>query len=290
MEIASSHSGYVDLHIHSTASDGSLTPAEIIQVAKEIGLKAIAITDHDTVDGSAEALSYPQSSSLEILPGLEISVDFPSGSIHILGYMMRLDDLSLTQALKRVQEGRRNRNLKIVEKLQALDVDIRYEEIREVSGGGQVGRPHIAQVLVQKKAARSVDEAFRKYLKRSGPAYVPRYRLSPAEAIRIISGAGGIPVLAHPFTVNAKSESEFESFVLDLKQAGLKGLEVYYPEQGYERTARYEKLARRHGLLMTGGTDFHGAAKPGFQMGSGKGDFRVPYRVVQALKASSRLH
>ncbi len=288
MEIASADLGHVDLHIHSTASDGSLSPAQIIQAAEKAGLKAISITDHDTVDGSAEALGHPHSSSLEILSGLEISADFPSGSMHILGYMIELDNLPLRRALSRVQDGRRERNLKIVEKLQTLGVDVQYEEIVEASGGGQVGRPHIAQVLVQKKAVQCVDEAFRKYLRKKGPAYVPRYRLSSVEAIQTILGAGGVPVLAHPFTVHAESEAKFERVLLDLKESGLKGLEVYYPEHGFERTASYARLARRCGLLMTGGTDFHGAVKPGIHVGIGKGDFSVPYRIVQELKESLR--
>jgi predicted metal-dependent phosphoesterase TrpH len=160
MDIASRHSGWIDLHVHSTASDGSLSPLKIIERAKEIGLRAVAITDHDTIEGSAEAVGYPPLPSLEILSGIEISAQVPSGTMHILGYLLRLDDSSLRQTLKRVQEARANRNIKIVERLQDLGVPIQYHELTAVSGGGQIGRPHIAQVLVHKGAARSVDEAF----------------------------------------------------------------------------------------------------------------------------------
>lgn len=290
MELASRKSGCIDLHIHSTASDGSLSPLEIIEKAKNAGLQAIAITDHDTIEGSAEALHFPQTSALEILSGIEISADYLSGSMHILGYLIRLDDLSLKQTLKGLQQARAKRNLKIIEKLQELGIDIGHKEVSKVSGGGQIGRPHIAQVLVHKGAVPSIEEAFHKLLKKGGPAYVPRYRLSPAEAIQMILQAGGVPVLAHPFTLDAKNEAELEGILLDLKQAGLKGVEAYYPDNGPGRTAQYERLARRHDLLVTGGTDFHGAAKPGVHLGIGRGGMRIPYRLVEELKKSRAQH
>jgi predicted metal-dependent phosphoesterase TrpH len=287
MDIPSRYPGWVDLHVHSTASDGSLSPLKIIERAKEIGLRAIAITDHDTIEGSAEALGYPPWPSLEILSGIEISAHVPSGTMHILGYLLRLDDSSLRQTLKRVQEARANRNIKIVERLQELGVPIQYHELAAVSGGGQIGRPHIAQVLVHKGAARSVDEAFKRFLRKGGAAYVSRYRLLPGEAIQMILRAGGVPVLSHPFTLDVKDERDLEDLLVDLKGVGLKGMEVYYPEHGPERTTQYERLARRHGLVMTGGTDFHGEAKPRVQMGIGRGDLRIPYQLVEKLKEAT---
>jgi len=284
MEIASPHSGYVDLHIHSTASDGSLSPPEIIDTAKKIGLRAVAITDHDTIEGSAEALALPQSPSLEIISGVELSVNHFSGALHILGYLIRLDDPSLNRILKKVQESRAKRNVRIVKKLQELGVDMEYEEVIKASGGGQVGRPHIAQVLVHKGAVRSVDDAFKEFLRRDRPAYVSRYRLQAAEAMEMILGAGGVPVLAHPFTLNARDETDMEEIVKDLRDSGLKGMEVYYPEHRPKRRAQYESLARRHGLLMTGGTDFHGTAKPGVRLGIGRGSLKVSYELVVKLK------
>jgi predicted metal-dependent phosphoesterase TrpH len=183
-----------------------------------------------------------------------------------------------------VQEARANRNIKIVERLQELGVPIQYHELTAVSGGGQIGRPHIAQVLVHKGAARSVNEAFKRFLRKGGAAYVSRYRLLPGEAIQMILRAGGVPVLSHPFTLDVKDERDLEDLLVDLKGAGLKGMEVYYPEHGPERTTQYERLARRHGLVMTGGTDFHGEAKPRVQMGIGRGDLRIPYQLVEKLK------
>jgi predicted metal-dependent phosphoesterase TrpH len=283
----SSKPAYVDLHIHSTASDGTLSPLEIIETAEKAGLRAIAITDHDTVEGSAEALQHRNASTVEILPGIEISASSDYGAMHILGYLIRLDDVPLTQAVKVVQEGRINRNHKIVRKLQDLGIDIEYDEIIEASGGGQVGRPHIAQVLLSKRIVHSIDEAFIKFLRKGRPAYIERYRLLPEEAMQTILRAGGVPVLAHPFTLNAKSEGDLDRIVAELKQAGLKGLEAYYPSHGPVRTAQYERLAHRHGLLITGGSDFHGTVKPWVHMGFGSGDLRIPYRLVEELKRSA---
>ncbi len=279
-----SGSGCIDLHIHSTASDGSLSPSEIVETAEEIGLSAISITDHDTLEGSAEAFACHPSSPVEILSGMELSAHFRSGTMHILGYLMRFDDPSLKHSLQAIQEGRAERNVKLVKKLKRLGVDIEYDEVLEAGGGGQIGRPHVAQVLVRKGVVRSFQEAFTRFLKKGGAAYVSRFRLSPAEAIGAILQAGGVPVLAHPFTLDANSEADLEAILLDLKQAGLRGVEVYSPGLGFLRAALYERLASRHGLLMTGGTDFHGAAKPNVHLGVGEGDLRIPYRLVEELK------
>jgi predicted metal-dependent phosphoesterase TrpH len=278
---------FVDLHIHSTASDGSLSPLEIVQTAEKLGLKAIAITDHDTVDGSVEARGHEQAHDVEILSGIELSAELGSGTIHILGYLIRLDDMSLMQTLGVLQEARANRNTRIVDRLGELGVDISYDDILEASGGGQVGRPHFARVMVQKGIVKSMDGAFDRFLGKGGPAYVERYRLTASEAIEAILKAGGVPVLAHPSTVDAKTESELENTLVELKRAGLKGVEAYYPSHGASRTARYEGLANRHGLLVTGGSDFHGHAKMGVRIGVGRGNLRVPYRVVEALKKSA---
>jgi predicted metal-dependent phosphoesterase TrpH len=283
---------YVDLHIHSTASDGSLSPAEIIKAAEEVPLRAIAITDHDTLEGSAEALQYIDSSAVEIIPGIEISADFDGGTMHLLGYLLRLDDVSLRQTLEVVQKSRTDRNLHIIRRLHNLEVDIHYDDVVQASGGGQIGRPHIARVLVQKGVVQNIDEAFATFLRKGGPAYVERYRLSPAEAIQTILEAGGVPVLAHPSSLNLKTEGNLDRVVAGLKKVGLKGLEAYYPSHGPVRTALYERLAKRHGLLVTGGSDFHGTAKPEVHIGIGSGDLRIPYRLVEELKqkAGSSLH
>jgi predicted metal-dependent phosphoesterase TrpH len=247
----------------------------------------MAITDHDTVDGTTEALQLSNSTDVEILSGVEISAQFESGAMHLLGYLFRLDDVRLRQALEVVQKSRADRNLQIIQRLQALGIEIDYDEVSEVSGGGQMGRPHIAEVLVQKGDVQSIDEAFITLLRKGGPAYVERYRLSPAEAIKTIRGAGGVPVLGHPSTLNTKSETELDKIIAGLKEVGLQGVEVYYPSHGPVRTALYERLARRHGLLVTGGSDFHGAAKSGVHIGFGRGDLRIPYQLVENLKQAA---
>jgi predicted metal-dependent phosphoesterase TrpH len=274
----------VDLHIHSTASDGSSSPLEIIEAAEKTGLRAIAITDHDTLEGSAEALACQDSHDVEVLSGIEISALFDSGTMHILGYLVRLDDEFLRETLQVVQGSREERNLKIIKKLQEMGLDIAYDEVAEVAGGGIVGRPHIAQVLIGKGIVRNLEEAFVKLLRKGAPAYQDRYRLEPAEAIQTILGAGGVPVLAHPSSLKTLSEGELDRLVSDLKKVGLKGIEAYYPGHGPSRIARYLSLAKRHGLVATGGTDFHGRIKPGIHLGVGSGDLRVPYRAVEELR------
>ena len=277
----------VDLHIHSTASDGSLSPLEIIRAADKAGLRAIAITDHDTLDGCVEALGHQDAGDVEILSGIELSVISGSRVMHILGYLVRTDDPFLRQTLGTIQGSRAERNSKILKKLQALGFDIEYDEVLEVGGEGQMGRPHIAQVLVNKRIVHNIDEAFARFLKKGRPAYEDRYRLRPDEAIQMILRAGGVPVLAHPSSLQTESDRDLERIVADLKQAGLKGIEAYYPGHGPARTARYQALAHRLGLLVTGGTDFHGAIKPGIHIGVGSGDLRIPYRVVEDLKRSA---
>lgn len=275
----------VDLHVHSTASDGSLSPEKLIRMAQEIGLRAIAITDHDTLDGSIDALKRCPPAGLEILAGVEISADVPSGGMHILGYLVSTGESPLRSLLLRLQAGRQERNRKIVTRLQELGVDITDDEVVAAARGGQVGRPHFAAVLIDKGRVGSFDEAFRKYLGMGRPAYVQRFRPAPQEAIEAIRGSRGVAVLAHPYTVEASGDRVLEEQVRKLRDWGLQGMEVYYPDHDIRRTARFEDLARRYDLVATGGTDFHGQAKPGVHMGVGRGDLRVPYEVVAQLKA-----
>jgi len=277
-------STYVDLHVHSDASDGSLPVSQLIDMAIEIGIGAISIADHDTVDGTCEALERPQSPFLEILPGIEVSADHPSEGMHILGYLFRPDALSLKKVLKGLQDARVERNLKIIRKLQRLGLDIVYSDVEAIAVRGQVGRPHFALALVKKGAVRTVAEAFNRFLKKGRPGHAPKFRLPCIEAIKAILEAGGVPILAHPGSLRIRKETEMETVLLELKAMGLKGLEVYYTEHSAKQQGMYERLAVRHELVMTGGTDFHGATKPDIHLGVGKGHLRVPYRVVEALK------
>lgn len=278
----------IDLHIHSTASDGTLTPAQIIDLAQAQHLSAIAITDHDTIDGAREALQIGLPPRLHFLTGIELSAAPPaflhrSGSFHILGYGLRLDDDELNHTLLDLQRARENRNPAIIERLGRLGFHMTLAEVAEMVGAGQIGRPHIARVMLKKGYAHSIDEAFDRYLGNGKPAYVDKYRISCRRAVGIIRGAGGIPVLAHPYLLGIKQASELENLIVSLKKSGLAGIEVFYPEHPPQATAFYKELAERHGLLITGGTDFHGSLKPEIQLGVGTGEFRVPFALYERL-------
>jgi len=278
----------IDLHIHSTASDGTYSPEEIVIAAKRLDLAAVAITDHDTIDGSKEAIAAGIPAGIKFLTGVEISAASPSsfpcsGSFHILGYSFRPDDPVLNQTLYTLQMARKNRNPGIIERLNNLGFDISIEEVIEFTGGGQTGRPHIARLMVEKGFAESINEAFDRYLGKGKPAYVDKYRIECAAAIEIITGAGGIPVLAHPSLITICNGGKFEDLIAGLKEMGIKGIEAYYPEHSKEQVSYYLKLAKKHKLLITGGTDFHGSLKPGISMGSGRGDFHVPYYLYENL-------
>jgi 3',5'-nucleoside bisphosphate phosphatase len=282
----------IDLHIHTTASDGTLTPVEIIDHALQLDLKAIAITDHDTVEGSRIALQAGIPPSLGFLTGVEISTAPPSlypglGSFHILGYSIRLDDPELNRILKKLRQARKNRNPAILNRLNDLGIPITLEEVREESGAGQLGRPHIAQLMVKKGVVASIDEAFEHFLGPGKPAYVDKYRIGYAKAIEIIQGAGGIAVLAHPGLLNIDDEHDLDELIVHLKKVGIKGVEVYYSEHDADQTRRFADLAERHHLLQTGGTDFHGTTQPEIKMGSGKGNLFIPYEVYEKLIQSS---
>ncbi|MCX5882139.1 MAG: PHP domain-containing protein [Deltaproteobacteria bacterium] len=278
----------IDLHIHSTASDGTLSPVEILRLAEKLELGAISITDHDTLKGSKDLLEAAGSSDVRVLTGIEISTIPPAlytvaGSFHILGYGIRLNDPALNQTLETLQRARENRNPLIISRLNAMGLDITVEEVIQVFGEAQIGRPHIAQLLIKKGFVQTFDEAFDVYLGFNKPAYMDKYRMDCQKAIEMIIEAGGTPVLAHPFLLRIPDNSRLEALVATLKEMGLQGIEVYYPEHSSEDVEFYSRLALSHDLAITGGTDFHGAIKPEIQLGYGKGDFFVPYSVYDLL-------
>lgn len=278
----------IDLHIHSTASDGSLTPSEILALARQLNLRAIAITDHDTVEGVKEALRCDSSPFPQFLTGVEMSTQAPSGtslsgSVHILGYGIDVDDKPLDDILRKLQFSRANRNPEIIGRLQANGLSLTYEELTDTFQGVQIGRPHIAQLLMEKGYVASINEAFDRFLGTGKVAYVEKYRVDCRTAMSVIKNAGGLPVLAHPGLLGLP-QGALASFVERLKEFGLMGIEVYYPEHTQEQMAYFTSLGDQLGLLSTGGTDFHGTVVPDIQLGIGTGDFHVPYSVYEEMR------
>ena len=277
--------GYVDLHLHTTASDGVLSPAEVVRYAKSKGLQAIAITDHDTVEGCEEALSEGEKIGFEVIPGIEISAEYSPGSMHILGFFLDIHHPLLNERLEYLQKARAERNPKMVAKLNQLGINITYEEVLRASGGGQVGRPHFANVLMEKRVVKSFQEAFDRFLKKGAPAYVDKFRFTSKEALHFIHEARGVAVLAHPNTLGVSRSSELEKVIVQLVDEGLRGIEVYYPEHSSAEVAQYKSLADRFNLLSTGGTDYHGMEKSELDIGVGRGEMKLPYSMVQDIKA-----
>lgn len=278
----------IDLHIHSTASDGSLTPTEILALARRLNLRAIAITDHDTLEGAREALQCDLPPFLQFLTGVEMSTQAPSGtpifgSVHILGYGIDVGDKPLEDILRKLQYSRANRNPEIIRRLQASGLALTYEELTDTFQGVQIGRPHIAQLLMEKGYVASINEAFDRFLGTGKVAYVDKYRVDCLTAMSVIKNAGGLPVLAHPGLLDLPQRA-LASFVEHLKEFGLMGIEVYYPEHTQEQMAYFSALGSQLGLLSTGGTDFHGAVVPDIQLGIGTGNFHVPYSVYEELR------
>jgi predicted metal-dependent phosphoesterase TrpH len=280
--------GNVDLHLHTTASDGVMTPSQIVNYAKNRGLLAIAITDHDTVEGVEEGLLEGERIGLEVIPGIEISAEHSPGSMHLLGFFIDIRHPLLKERLGYLQRARAERNPRMAEKLNKLGIDITFDEVQKVSGGGQVGRPHFAQVLLEKGYVRSFQEAFDRFLKKGASAYVEKMRFSAEESIHFINEANGVTVLAHPNTLQLNGYSELENLILRLVKKGLKGIEAFYPEHSALEVAQYKTLAERHGLLVTGGTDYHGIEKNGLDIGVGRGEMKLPYSIVENLKAALR--
>lgn len=265
----------VDLHVHSTASDGLLNPAEIISRAAEIGLAVIALTDHDTVDGVAAAREAARAfPGLTVIPGVEISTDTSGGETHVLGYYIDIDNLDLLSSLERFRDSRRNRAVRMVEKLNNMGIAIAWERVREIAGDSSIGRPHIARAMLEKGYIEKFEDAFDGYLEHGGPAYAEREKMTPEDAVALILRAGGIPVLAHPFTTG-----DPDGMAASLKKAGLVGLEAYYHENTPENTENMLALAEKHGLIVTGGSDFHGDDLSGGSLGGTE----VPREAAQRL-------
>jgi len=243
-----------DLHLHTTASDGRLTSGELVGLAAKKGLNVIAITDHDSIEGIAAALVAAESfPSLKVIPGVEINTDIPNGEIHILGYFIDYQSEELKQILQSLRHAREIRARRIITKLARLGVHVEWQRVKELAGGGSIGRPHIAQAMFEGGYIPSLKEAFKRYIGRQGPAYAERERLSPVEAVELVVKVGGLPVLAHPANID-----NLEGFLIQLKGVGLVGLEAYYNGYTKQTIDRLVDLAEKHGLITCGGSDFHG--------------------------------
>lgn len=244
----------IDLHIHSTASDGRYQPRDIVYLAVERGVQVIALADHDTIDGIAPALAaarlFPE---LKLIPAIEISTDLPGDEVHILGYFLDHTHPVLQAQLEKMRQSRIERAKKMIAKLNDMGMAIGWEQVQKFSGGKTIGRPHIAQALIEKGYIATFQEAFTKYIGRNAPAYVSRDKMAPEEAIKLIADFKGVAVLAHPLTVR-----EPEPLILSLIPAGLSGIEVYYKDYRPEQRKYLRELADKHKLAATGGSDFHG--------------------------------
>jgi hypothetical protein len=277
----------IDLHVHSIFSDGSLSPEEIIQEADRIGLTAVALTDHDSTAGVPRFLKAAAATQVEPIAGVEISAEFRPGTMHILGYCIAPEDADLSVHLKWIREGREARNHEILSKLIALNCHLSWEEVASYAGDDVVGRPHFAQALVKHGYAADKNDAFKRFLGRGRPAYADRRRLSPENSIQLIHDAGGLAVLAHPFTLGL-NRVELRRQVRKMVDCGLDGIEVYYSEHSVERQQEYLKLVKDYGLVATGGTDYHGDVSPDISLGKGFGNLRVPDDVLSSLKDRHR--
>ena len=276
--------GRIDLHSHTTASDGSLTPEELVRLAKQQGVAALAVTDHDTIAGLPQAIAEGERAGVEIIPGIEISCLYGTTELHILGYFINPDDPHLASALITYQASREERNPRIVGRLRELGCDLTYAEIKEAAGSATVGRPHIAQARVRRGYVSSASEAFDRYLADGAPAYIPRLFPSPAEAIGLIRRIGGIPVLAHP-VYTSRLKEPFEQVCETLKGLGLLGIEAIYSSHSRQQTDRYRSISKNQGLLVTGGSDFHGETKPNLLVGTGYGNLSVPSDLLEPMRA-----
>jgi len=269
-------SQFADLHIHTYFSDSTSSPEEVVEHAKEQGLSAIAITDHDIVDGIVPAMEAAKKYDIEVIPGVELSSEINGRDVHVLGYFIDYTDTHLVKILKSMQGTRVERMKKMIEKLKSFGIEgIELEEVCALTNADAVGRPHLAAIMIKKGVVKNTREAFDQYLANEAPAYVSKYDQTPFDAIALIKKSGGVAVLAHPMVTGV------DELIPQMVKAGLGGIEVYYPNNTNSVTAFYEKIAKKHDLAMTGGSDAHGDAKKHTFVGK----LKIPYALVEKLKA-----
>jgi predicted metal-dependent phosphoesterase TrpH len=271
--------GIADLHMHTTRSDGYCSPAELIRKAADLGLRAIAITDHDEISAVSEARKYGEDAGVEVVAGVELSVNYRQHDLHVLGYCFDFENQRLLDYLKLFKDERVRRAEKMVKKLAAMGMPISFDAVLARAGDGTIGRPHIANLLLEEKFVYSFEEAFYKYIGNGKPAYVEKYRLAVQEAFSLVRQAGGVCAIAHPGIQLSNGD------LISLIKSGVDAVEVVHPKHSEEQTRFYRELTGQYGLLATGGSDFHGGVKGNDTLGK----YTVPYDVVTHLKALSNV-
>ena len=272
----------VDLHLHTTHSDGTLTPTELVDLCARNGLKVIAVSDHDSTEGVAEAQVAAIKHGIEVIPAIELSVDVPDNEIHMLGYFIDVQDAGFQDLLKEFRAGREDRGRHMVERLRLLGMEIDWEEVERIADGGAVGRPHIAQAMIERGYVSGWQEAFDRYIGRTGPAYVERVRLEPREAVRALLDNGALPAMAHPLYYEREDTQKLRNVVSELKDAGMVGLEVHYGEFSESEIDMLANIAAEFDLVPCGGSDYHASGKPGEII---PGEAGPPMSTVEALRA-----
>lgn len=274
---------FIDLHVHSTASDGTLTPSRLVSLAEEKKLKAFALTDHDTITGLEEALLAAKTSSVEVIPGIELSTTWLGRDVHIVGLDIDYSNYYFQEALSRFQDSREVRNEKIMSLLQKEGISITRDSMAEAFPESVWTRAHFARYLLEHKYVGSINEAFDRYLGDHAKCYVPREKVTPFQAISLIHEGGGIAVFAHPILCRLDKD-RLESLAAQMKQAGLDGIEAYYSTYRPADEQTVIQIAKRQGLALSGGSDFHGSNKPQIQLGTGKGNLKIPYQIWENLR------
>ena len=278
-------SGKIDLHAHTTASDGRLTPIELVDLALVKGLTLLAVTDHDSTEGVAAALDRASGTPLEVWPGVELSTDIERSEVHMLGYFVDPAAKEFEEMLFRLRDSRIGRAQRMVEKLNEQGMAVSFARVREIAGDGAIGRPHVAQALVEAGFVADAKEAFDRFLGRTGPAYAERFKLVPTGAIKLIVEAGGMPVLAHPMYISREPGFKLRPFVAELAAAGLVGIECYYADASDAVVRDIESVAAEFGLIPTGGTDFHGPGVYATELG----DRDIPTTTIERMRAWRQL-
>ncbi|SDG69139.1 PHP domain-containing protein [Marvinbryantia formatexigens] len=274
----------VDLHVHSNCSDGTMSPAELVSYACEKGLRAFALTDHDTVAGLPEAFAAAEGTALEVVAGIEFSTEYKGKDIHIVGLDIDYRSADFCSQLTRFQDSRDIRNEKMIKKMQENGIDISHGQMEAAFGDAVWTRAHFARYLMDHGYVKEMPEAFERYIGEACPCFVPREKVTPVQAVHLISSTGGIPVLAHPMLYRL-SEEEMDILLSSLKKAGLIGIEAIYSTHSAFDESFVRQLAKRHGLLISGGSDFHGSNKPHIDLGVGRGNLRIPYHILTNLRS-----